>query len=811
MLLGDKPDRKDKSQAVPLLPLRDVVVFPHMMIPFVVGRQTSIRGLERATRLGNKIFLTAQQDPSIEDPQIENVYQIGTVASIIQTVKQSNGNYKVLVEGLYRAELGDNIKHPEGFFEVEVQGVTEHVDITDEVQEQLRELTEKFEKYIKISQTLSLDAMLAAIKTDNPAKLTDTIAAHLNIPTEQKQGLLETFDPMDRVEAIIAILDSEMDKVRVDKRVNNRVRKQIERAQKEYYLNEKIKAIQKELGRGEKGAEEFQELHEKIAAAKMSKEAQEKAEHELRRLEAMPPMSAEATVSRNYVDWLISIPWSKKSRENRDIKRAEKVLNEDHYGLEEVKERILEYLAVRQLVKKMEGTILCFLGPPGVGKSTLARSIARAVNRKFVHFSLGGVRDEAEIRGHRRTYIGALPGQIIQMMKKAGTVNPVVLLDEVDKMSSDFRGDPSSALMEVLDPELNFEFMDHYIDVPFDLSQVMFITTANVIHTIPRPLQDRMEIIRIPGYTVNEKLEIANRHLIPRQLKAHGLEKRGVEFSDEVIHFIIEKYTWEAGLRNLERQIARIYRKLARACLEGRAEALKVTDLAVAEELLGIPKFRKPQLEKTNEVGLARGLAWTEHGGDILNVEATLMRGKGRLSLTGKLGEVMQESAQAAMSYIRSRGASLGIERKVFSRIDCHVHVPEGAIPKDGPSAGITIASALVSALTRVPVRNDVALTGEVTLRGKVLPVGGLKEKVLAAHRAEISTVILPQENEKDLRDVPEEVRDDIQFVYVDTMDQVLEYALVERLVPLPDIEELLDELAKEDGEERIAGNGLAH
>ncbi|HUX05795.1 MAG TPA: endopeptidase La [Acidobacteriota bacterium] len=811
MLQGGKPDSSEKGQTIPLLPLRDVVVFPHMMIPFVVGRQTSIRGLERATRLGNKIFLTAQQDPSIEDPQIDNVFQVGTVASIIQTVKQSNGNYKVLVEGLHRAELTGSIKHPEGFFEVNVQAVTEHVDITDEVQEQLRDLTEKFEKYIKISQTLSLDAMLAAIKTDNPSKLTDTIAAHLNIPTEQKQGLLETFDPLERIEAIVAILDSEMDKVRVDKRVNNRVRKQIERAQKEYYLNEKIKAIQKELGRGEKGPEEFQELREKIEAAKMSKEALEKAEHELHRLEAMPPMSAEATVSRNYIDWLISVPWFKKSRENRDIKRAEKVLNEDHYGLEEVKERILEYLAVRQLVKKIEGTILCFLGPPGVGKSTLARSIARAVNRKFVHFSLGGVRDEAEIRGHRRTYIGALPGQIIQMMKKAGTVNPVVLLDEVDKMSSDFRGDPSSALMEVLDPELNFEFMDHYIDVPYDLSQVMFITTANVIHTIPRPLQDRMEIIRIPGYILNEKMEIAKRHLIPRQLKAHGLEKRGVEFSDEVIHFIIEKYTWEAGLRNLERQIARIYRKLARACLEGRQEALKVIDLAVAEELLGVPKFRKPQLEKTNEVGLARGLAWTENGGDILNVEATLMKGKGRLSLTGKLGEVMQESAQAAMSYIRSRGGSLGVERKVFSRIDCHVHVPEGAIPKDGPSAGITIATALVSALTRVPVRNEVALTGEITLRGKVLPVGGVKEKVLAAHRAEISTIILPQENEKDLRDVPEEVRRDIQFVYVDTMDQVLEFALVERLVPLPDIEELLDEIAKEDGEDRMAGGGIAH
>jgi ATP-dependent Lon protease len=811
MLLGGKPDNTTKGLTVPMLPLRDVVVFPHMMIPFVVGRQTSIRGLERATRLGNKIFLTAQQDPSIEEPAVEGVYQVGTVASIIQTVKQSNGNYKVLVEGLYRAELVDSTKHPEGFYEVEVRGITEHVDLTPEVQERLRELTEKFEKYIKISQTLSLDAMLAAIKTDNPAKLTDTIAAHLNIPAEQKQGLLETFDPLDRVESIIAILDAEMDKVRVDKRVNNRVRKQIERAQKEYYLNEKIKAIQKELGRSDKSAEETQELRDKIKAARMSKEAQEKAEHELSRLEAMPPMSAEATVSRNYIDWLLAVPWYKKSRENRDIKRAEKVLSEDHYGLEEVKERILEYLAVRQLVQKMEGTILCFLGPPGVGKSTLARAIARAVNRKFVHFSLGGVRDEAEIRGHRRTYIGALPGQIIQMMKKAGTINPVVLLDEIDKMSSDFRGDPSSALMEVLDPELNFEFMDHYLDVPYDLSQVMFITTANVIHTIPRPLQDRMEIIRIPGYTLNEKMEIAHRHLVPKQLKAHGLEKKGVEISDEVVHFIIDKYTWEAGMRNLERQVARICRKLARASLEGRSEALKVNDLVLAEELLGIPKFRRPQLEKSNEVGLARGLAWTEMGGDILNVEATLMRGKGRLALTGKLGEVMQESAQAAMSYIRSRGASLGIDRKVFTRIDCHVHVPEGSIPKDGPSAGITIATALVSSLARVPVRGDIALTGEVTLRGKVLPIGGVKEKILAAHRAGIKTVIMPRENEKDLKDVIDEVRNSIEFVFVDNMDQVLEYALIERLMPLPEFEELLDEISKEEGGERMPGNGLAH
>lgn len=808
MFIGGIKNSPSEKEAIPLLPLRDVVVFPHMMIPFVVGRQSSIRGLERATRLGNKIFLSAQKDASIEEPDISEVHAVGTVASIIQTVKQNNGNYKVLVEGQYRAVVEESRQHPEGFFEVLVRDVEEQASVTEETEGLIKEITSKFERFIKISQTLSLDAMLAAIKTDNPAKLTDTIAAHLNISTEQKQTLLEMFNPVERLEAIIGFLDAEMDKVRVDKRINNRVRKQIEKAQKEYYLNEKIKAIQRELGRGEKGADEFKELRDKIEAAKMSKEAKEKALHELERLEAMPPMSAEATVSRNYIDWLVSVPWHKRTRESRDLIRAERVLNENHYGLEKVKERILEYLAVRQLVKKMEGTILCFIGPPGVGKSTLAHSIAKAVNRKFVRFSLGGVRDEAEIRGHRRTYIGALPGQIIQMMKKAGTINPVVLLDEIDKMSSDFRGDPASALMEVLDPELNHGFMDHYLDVHYNLSQVMFITTANVIHTIPRPLQDRMEIIRIPGYTHREKMEIGRRHLIPKQLKAHGLEGKKVEISDDVVSFIIEKYTWEAGLRNLERCIATIFRKLARRVIEGRGESLVIDSAGYAEELLGVPKFRKPQLDKADEIGLARGLAWTELGGDILNVEATLMRGKGRLSLTGKLGEVMQESAQAAMSYLRSRGASLGVKRKVFSRIDSHVHVPEGAIPKDGPSAGITIATALVSAFTRIAVRGDVTMTGELTLRGKVLPIGGVKEKILAAHRSGLQTVILPFENEKDLKDIPEEVRSEQKYLLVKNMDDVLEHALVKPLTPLPEIEELLDEISAED---QISGEEMAH
>lgn len=801
--------RKKEEVLLPLLPLRDVVVFPHMMIPFVVGRRSSIAGLEQASRRGNKIFLSAQKDASVEEPGIDDVYEIGTVASIIQTVKQSNGNYRVLVEGLQRARLVGGIQSVEGFIEVELETITENFTMTKDVEDMLAELTEKFEKYIKVSQSLSLDAMLAAIKTDNPAKLTDTIASHLSIDSNQKQDLLEMFDPIERLDAIIGILNSELDKVKVDKRINNRVRKQIEKAQKEYYLNEKIKAIQKELGRGEKGGDEFLKLRKRIEESKMSKEAEEKAFHELERLEAMSPMSAEATVSRNYIDWLLSVPWHKKTRESKDLIRAHKILDEDHYGLEKVKERILEYLAVRSLVKKMEGTIICFLGPPGVGKSTLARSIAKALNRKFVRFSLGGVRDEAEIRGHRRTYIGALPGQMIQMMKKGGTVNPLILLDEIDKMSADFRGDPASALMEVLDPELNKEFMDHYLDVSYDMSQVMFITTANVIHTVPRPLQDRMEIINIPGYTLTEKMEIIKRHLMPKQLKAHGLLKKGVQISEEALRFIVEKYTWESGLRNLERHIAKICRKMARQFVEDKEKDLVINTVADVEEFLGTPKFRKSKLEKVDLVGLSHGLAWTEIGGDVLSIEATLMRGKDQLKLTGKLGDVMQESGQAAMTYIKSRAGSLGIENKIFSKIDCHIHVPEGAIPKDGPSAGITIATALASAYTRIPVRSNVAMTGEVTLRGRVLPIGGLKEKTLAAHRFGIKKIIIPKENEKDLKEIPEEIREELEFVFVDTMDEVLKHALAREITPLSDIEELLDEVSADD--EKVSESELAH
>ncbi len=626
--------------------------------------------------------------------------------------------------------------------------------------------------------------MVAAARVDDPAKLSDTIAANLQIPVEDKQELLENFDVLERLNRVAEILDSELEKLNVDRNINSRVKRQMERAQKEYYLNEKLKAIHKELGRGEKN--ELDELKKKIDTAGMPKEVHEKAIQELKRLEMMPPMSAESTVSRSYLDWLLAVPWKKRSKEIRDIDVAEKILEEDHFGLDKVKERILEYLAVRQLVKNPRGSILCFVGPPGVGKTSLAMSIGRATGRKFVRVSLGGVRDEAEIRGHRRTYIGALPGQIIQMMKKAGTVNPVFVLDEVDKMSMDFRGDPSAALMEVLDPELNHAFTDHYLDVEYDLSKVMFICTANVLHTIPQPLQDRMEMIRLAGYTETEKREIAKRFLVKKQVEAAGLTSENLQFSDEALNFVIRHYTQEAGVRSLERELANICRKVARRVVkEGKELHVEITPANVSE-FLGVIKFREQWAEKKNEIGLTTGLAWTEVGGQVLTTEASLMHGKGRLTLTGKLGDVMQESAQAAMSYIRSRTASLGLPHDFYRHVDIHMHVPEGAIPKDGPSAGITICTAIVSALLRIPVRCDVAMTGEITLRGKVLPIGGVKEKVLAAHRLGIRTVLLPKDNEKDLADIPPEVQAALTIRFVETVDVVLSLALEPPIQPSP-------------------------
>ena len=680
-----------------MMPIRDVVMFPHMMTPFVVGRESSIRALEEALASDKKIFLATQHDASVEEPKPNEIYQVGTVANIVQSVKLPDGNIKVLVEGLERARVV-SLSDEEGFFRALVRNVTYRTEQSPNVETLIQRVTSLFEQYVKLSQNLNYETMIAAVRVDDPSKLADTIAANLQLAIEEKQELLEIFDPLDRVQRIADVLDIEIEKLNVDRNIQGRVKRQMERVQKEYYLNEKIKAIQKELGRGEKS--ELDELKKKIDAAGMTKEAYEKAIQELKKLELMPPMSAESTVSRNYLDWLLAVPWKKKTREIRDMAKAEKILEEDHYGLEKIKERILEFLAVRRLVKNPKGSILCFVGPPGVGKTSLGMSIARASGRKFVRLSLGGVRDEAEIRGHRRTYIGALPGQILQMMKKAGTRNPVFMLDEVDKMSMDFRGDPSAALLEVLDPEQNYMFMDHYLDVEYNLSQVFFITTANVLHTIPPALQDRMEVIRLVGYTEPEKVEIAKRFLIKKQRKATGLSEENLTFADEALSSIIQNYTREAGVRNLEREISNICRKVARkAVKEGRhvRVAIRLEDL---KEYLGVIKFRDTRAEEKNEVGLAMGLAWTEVGGQILATEVSLMDGKGKLTLTGKLGDVMQESAHAAMSYVRSRSAQLDLKRDFYRHLDFHVHVPEGAIPKDGPSAGITIAVAIASALT---------------------------------------------------------------------------------------------------------------
>jgi ATP-dependent Lon protease len=773
---------RQEIKRVPMMPVRDMVIFPQQMTPFIVGREASVRALEEALAGDKKIFLSTQHDASIDDPKPEEIYAVGTLANIVQSVKLPDGNIKVLVEGVERAR-SVSIATEEGFFRATIRLLGARVEPSPQVEQAVQKITGLYEQFIKLSQSLNYDTMIAAARVDDPARLSDTIAANLQLPVDEKQDLLETVDPIERLNRIGDILEIELEKLNVDRSINTRVKRQMERAQKEYYLNEKLKAIQKELGRGEKS--EIDELKKKIDSAGMSKEVHEKAIQELKRLELMPPMSAESTVSRNYLDWLLAVPWKKRSKEIRDIKAAEDILNAEHYGLEKIKERILEFLAVRQLVKNPKGSILCFVGPPGVGKTSLAMSIGHATGRKFVRVSLGGVRDEAEIRGHRRTYIGALPGQIIQMMKKAGTVNPIFVLDEVDKMSTDFRGDPSAALMEVLDPELNHAFTDHYLDVEYDLSKVMFVCTANVLHTIPQPLQDRMEVLRLPGYTEQEKLEIARRFLVKRAREATGLSEGNLSFSEAGLLHIIRHYTHEAGVRNLEREIQNIARKVARKVVaEGKNVKVEITPANV-NEFLGILKYREFWLEKQNEIGLTTGLAWTEVGGSVLATEATLMEGKGRLTLTGKLGDVMQESGQAAMSYVRSRSPQLGLPKDFYRNVDIHVHVPEGAIPKDGPSAGITICTSIVSALTRIPVRRDVTMTGEITLRGKVLPIGGVKEKLLAAHRMGLRTVLLPKDNEKDLADIPQEILSSLTIHFVETMDEVLQVALERPIVPL--------------------------
>ncbi len=777
-MFGRDKEKIDVIETLPMVPLRDVVVFPHMMIPFVIGRPSSIKALDYALVKGKRIFLSAQHDASHDNPTPEEIFTLGTICNIVQSLKLPDGNVKVLVEGLDRGRALE-FKEEQGFLKVVVKLVPRQAEAGSGVEAVMSKVIGLFEQYVKLSNNLHYDAMLAAVRVEDPGKLADTISSHLVLPVEEKQNLLEIFSPLERLNRISAILESEVDKLQVDKRIQGRVKKQMERAQKEYYLNEKMKAIQKELGRKDDRLSEIEELRRKIEQARMSKDAEEKALQELKRLESMPPMSAEATVSRNYLDWLIAVPWQKKTRERKDLLGAEQILNDDHYGLEKVKERIVEFLAVRQLVNNPKGPILCLVGPPGVGTTSLAKSIARATNRKFVRLSLGGVRDEAEVRGHRRTYIGAFPGQIIQMMKKAGSKNPVFLLDEVDKMSMDFRGDPSAALLEVLDPEQNHSFNDHYLDVEFDLSAVFFIATANVLHTIPQALHDRLEVIRLPGYTEPEKVEIAKRHLVDKQIKSNGLSAANLTLADDALRELIRRYTREAGVRNLEREISTICRKVARkVVLEGKEYRADVTGANVSE-YLGIPRYRASRQEERNEVGTATGLAWTEVGGEILPIEVTLMPGKGALRLTGKLGDVMQESAHAALSFVRSRAEEYGIPKDFTRRLDIHIHVPEGAIPKDGPSAGITICTALVSALSRMPVRRDVAMTGEITLRGKVLPIGGVKEKLLAAHRIGVTTIILPRENEKDLADVPKGVLETVEVVLVEHIDEVLKIALV--------------------------------
>jgi ATP-dependent Lon protease len=755
-----------------------------MMMPFVIGRPSSTRALEHALATEKKVFLAAQHDAAIDDPQPADIYTMGCVANIVQSLKLPDGNIKVLVEGVERARAVE-WKEDKGFYRVTVKLIPKKAEPAADTEAVMSRVVSLFEQYIKLSNNLQYDAMVAAVRVDDPSRLADTIAAHLQVGVEEKQNLLEIVAPVERLSRIIAVLEAEVDKLQVDRRIQSRVKKQMEKAQKEYYLNEKMKAIQRELGRKDEKGNEVDDLKKKIEQARMPKDVERKAIDELKRLEAMPPMSAEATVSRNYLDWLIAVPWYKKSKESRDLKRADQILNEDHFGLEKIKERIIEFLAVRVLVKKPKATILTLAGPPGVGKTSLAKSVARAMNRKFVRLSLGGVRDEAEIRGHRRTYIGAFPGQIIQMMKKAGTMNPVFLLDEVDKMSMDFRGDPSAALLEVLDPEQNHTFLDHYLDVEYDLSNVMFVCTANVLHTIPQALRDRMEVLQLAGYTELEKIEIGRRFLAPKALEGAGLTEQNLTFSEDALQTIIQRYTREAGVRNLEREISSICRKVARKVVTEGPGFREQVDAAKVTEYLGVPRFRPTVGEEKNEVGVATGLAWTEVGGEILVTEATLMPGRGKLTLTGKLGDVMQESAQAAMSWVRSKTGDLGIAGDFNRRSDVHVHIPEGAIPKDGPSAGITLATALVSVLSGIPTRRDVAMTGEITLRGKVLPIGGVKEKVLAAHRAGVMSVILPKDNEKDLADIPKSVLDTMSVYLVETMDEVLKTALAGPLTSL--------------------------
>ena len=791
----DFTKKEDKKIIVPLLPLRDVVVFPYMIVPLFVGREKSINALESAMKQENEIFLVAQKSAQKDEPTEDDIYEIGTLGVIIQLLRLPDGTVKALVEGKKRATARRYIPNPEHFV-VEIEEVAEtSSESTGSSQAVARVLVEAFKNYAKLSRKIQPELVDTIAAIDNPAKLSDVIASHLGVKLEKKQALLEITDGAERLEKLYSLIIGEIEILELEEKIKRRVKKQMEKTQKDYYLNEQMRAIQKEMGDKDDFSSEIEELEKRLKGKKLSEEAQKKVKHEIKKLKMMSPMSAEATVVRNYIDWLLDMPWMEKTENKHTMKESEAILEEDHYGLKKVKERILEYLAVQSLIKKNKGSILCLVGPPGVGKTSVAKSIARATNRKFVRLSLGGLRDEAEIRGHRRTYIGALPGKIVQLIKKAGSNNPVLCLDEIDKLSSDFRGDPSSALLEVLDPEQNGAFNDNYLEVDYDLSDVMFITTANVLQTIPGPLQDRMEVIRIAGYTEPEKLHIAKRFLIKKEIEANGLTDKDILFTDGAILDVIRRYTREAGVRNLEREIAGVCRKVAREIVtNGHKKLIRINSKSI-EKYLGIAKFRFGESEGKDSVGLTQGLAWTEVGGELLTIEATILPGTGKTMLTGKLGDVMQESAQAALTIVRSKADALGIDKNFYKDTDIHVHVPEGAIPKDGPSAGIAMVTSIASAFTRRSVRGDLAMTGEITLRGRVLPIGGLKEKLLAAHRAGIKTVIIPKENEKDLVDIPPNVLKDLEIKLVERIDEVLEAAFVPRVgqdIPLEMAEELL-------------------
>ncbi|MEK6758328.1 MAG: endopeptidase La [Deltaproteobacteria bacterium] len=762
---------------VPLIPLRDIIIFPYMVVPLFVGREKSIKALEHSMANDKLILLSAQKKAKTEDPSQEDIFEVGTLGTILQLLRLPDGTVKVLVEGKKRARIKQFVSDEECFM-VAIEEIDESMDETVETEALVRSVVKSFENYVKFNKRVPPEMMVSVSSIEDPGRLADTIASHLTIKIEDKQALLSVLSPTKRLERLYSLMESEIEILEVEQKIRQRVKRQMEKTQKEYYLSEQMKAIQKELGEKDEFKSEIQEFEDKIKSKKMSKEAVKKAKQEIKKLRMMSPMSAEATVSRNYIDWIVNLPWDAVTEEKKDITEAERVLDEDHYGLKTVKERIIEYLAVRGLVEEMKGPILCLVGPPGVGKTSLAKSIAKSTGRNFVRLSLGGVKDEAEIRGHRRTYIGSMPGKIVQSLKKAGSNNPVFLLDEVDKMSHDFRGDPASALLEVLDPEQNHTFSDHYLDCDYDLSQIMFITTANSIQGIPHPLLDRMEMIRIPGYTEIEKLHIVERFLFKKQLKLHGLTEKNLDLGKASILAVIRRYTKEAGVRNLERQIATICRKAAKEIIQKGLETRVCVTAKNISKFLGIPPYRYGTVEAQDEIGVVTGLAWTEAGGELLGIEVALVPGKGKLIITGKLGDVMQESAQAAMTYIRSRATELGLEKDFYQKLDIHIHVPEGAIPKDGPSAGITMATAIASALTRLPVRKEVAMTGEITLRGKVLPIGGLKEKLLAAHRAGISDVLIPKENEKDLKDVPALILKKVTPHLVGHMDEVLVQAL---------------------------------